>query len=202
MKEYIWGIIGTVVALLTLVIQFIKALKENRQERKAREQEQRNHLLLKLCDQVEYYNGIYRIKFINKSVTASAYNLKASIRIKNQRYNYTYKVPDFSSQEDIMSSLKEEDKSLCEIYVKINVMDIDEKEIFENASPEIKNLYFEKKLELKDLLNDKENYLAVRYNAVNKATGRTEEFERHVFRDSNIVYGRYGIGNDFVTPLD
>lgn len=202
MKEYFWGIIGTVAALLSLLIQAVKGIKANIREKKAKDREEIETLSLKLCDQIEYYNGIYRIKFINTSKAVTAYNLHVSIRIKNKHFNYTYKIPDFCTQEAIYSIYQEKDKASCEIYARINVMEIEEKEILRNASQEIIGLRKNGKLELKKMLVDKENYLAIRYNAVNNFTGKTIEFAKHVFVYEDIVYGKFGIGHDYVTPLE
>lgn len=202
MKEYIWGIIGTLIALVSLIIQFIKTVKVNRREQRERERDEHDALSLKLCNQIEYYNGIYRVKIINISNAATAYNLNVSIRIKNRHFNYTYKIPDVSAQETIYSIYQEKDKELCEFYTHINVMEIDEKELMKYASQEILNLYNNKTLGLKNLLKDKENYLAVRYNAVNRSTGRTVEFAKQEFVYEDIVHGRFGIGDDFVTRLE
>ena len=202
MKEYFWGIIGTMAALLSLLIQAVKEINANIREKKAKEQEERETLSLKLCNQIEYYNGTYRVKFINISKVVTAYNLHVSIRIKNKHFNYTYKLPDFSTQEAIYSINQEKDKASCEIYARINVMEIEEKEIMKNASQEIINLRKSGKLELKKMLVDKENYLAIRYNAVNSSTGKTIEFDKHIYVYEDIVYGKFGIGHDFVTPLE
>ena len=202
MKEYIWGVVGTIIASLSLVIQFVKELSNNRRERIAKEREEQETLLLKVCDEVEYFNGVYRIKFINTSLVATAYNLKVSIRIKNTHFNYAYKIPDFSTQEEIISINNENDQELCEIYAIINVMDIERKELLRHASSDILELYEAGKLELKDLLKDNENYLAIRYYAVNRLNGKTIEFSKHVFVYENIKHGKFGIGKDVVTPLE
>lgn len=202
MKEFFWGIVGTIIALISLIIQFIKEIKANRQEKELKKREELETLLLTLCEQIECYNGVYRVKFINTSLAATAYNLKVSFRIKNRRFNYTYKIPDFGTHEEITSSKSEEDKSSCEIYARINVLDIDSNEIKKNAPSDIIRLFEDGKLELRDLLKDDENYLAIRYNAVNSLTGRTVEFAKREFTYKDIKYGRFGIGNDFVTPLE
>lgn len=202
MKDYLWGIAGTIVALLSLGIQLVKEIKVNRREKRVKEREEQETLSLKVCNQVEYYNGVYRIKFINTSFIAAAYNLKVSIRIKNRHFNYVYKLPDFSTQEVVISTYQENDKALCEIYINVNAMNIDKREIEKQAPPEIIKQYEKRKLELKDLLKDNENYLAIRYNAVNSANGKTIEFPKQVFRYEDIVHGKFGIGHDYVTPLE
>ncbi len=202
MKEYILGIIGTITGIVSLIVQCVKGYKVKQKEKKEKERESQETLSLIICNQIEYYEGIYRIKIINTSLASSAYNLNVSFRIKNRHFNYTYKIPNFSAQETIYSINKELDKASCEIYMRINVLDIEEKEFAKNASIEILKLYKEGKLGLKDLLENRENYLAVRYYAVNSATGGIIEFPKHVFDYNDIVHGRFGIGNDYVTPLE
>lgn len=202
MKDYLLGLIGTITGIASLIVQCVKEYKARQKEKKAKEREVKETLSLKICNQIEYYEGIYRIKIINTSLASSAYNLNVSIRIKNRHFNYTYKIPDFSAQETIYSINKETDKASCEIYTRINVIDIEEKEIAKHASQEILKLYKGGELGLKDLLENRENYLAIRYYAVNSATGGIIEFPKHDFNYDDIVYGKFGIGNDFVTPLE
>lgn len=201
MKEHLWGIIGTIIALGTLVRQCVKDYKSAKKEKIEQQREEQEKLSLKLCDQIEYYNGIYRIKFINTSLVSIAYNLNVSIRIKNNHFNYTYQIPDFSAKNAIYSIYQEKDIASCEIFTRINVMEIAENEIKKHASLEISTLYDSKKLELRNILKDRDCYLAIQYNAVNKSNGNTIEFTQRNFNYNSIVHGKFGIGNDFVTPI-
>lgn len=201
MKEHLWGLIGTIIATFTFVIQCVKEFNSAKRERIEKQQEQQEKLLLKLCDQIEYYNGLYRIKFINTSLVSIAYNLNVSIRIKNNHFNYTYQIPDFSAKNAIYSINQERDVASCEIFTHINVMDIAEKEIKKHASLEILTLYASKQLELRHILEDRDCYLAIKYNAVNRSNGNTIEFTQQNFNYDSIVHGIFGIGHDFVTPI-
>lgn len=193
MKESIFGIIGSVGAVLSLAIQSIKGLKTIRNEKA-------DKLLLKLCDQIAYYEGVYKIKIINVSPKATAYDLHVTVRIKNNHFNYVYKLPDFTSQGNIYSVNMDNEKEMCEILINIDAMKIDGS-IEKNASSEIIELYKKGKLELRHFLVNKEMYLSVRYYAVNHATGKTVDFEKHDFYYKDIAPGKFGIGDDFVTRI-
>lgn len=201
MKEHLWGIIGTIIALGTLVRQCIKDYKSDKKEKTEQHREEQEKLSLKLCNQIEYYNGIYRIKFINESQISVAYKLNVSIRIKNRHFNYAYKLPDINMQNEIFSIHQEDDKASCESYVHINVLKIEANEINKYASSEISNLYHSKTIELKDILKDKDCYLAVKYDAVNRSNGKIIDFPKQNFNYDSIVHGIFGIGHDFVTPI-
>lgn len=194
MKEHLLEFVSTIIAILSLIRQYVKEFKDF--QRKKQEK-----LSLKLCDQIEYHQGVYRIKFINTSLVSIAYNLNVSIMIKNKHFNYTYQLPNFSPQNMIYSINQESDVASCEIFTHINVMDIAEKEIKKHASLEILTLYASKQLELRHILKDRDCYLAIKYNAVNKSNGNTIEFAQQNFNYNSIVHGIFGIGHDFVTPI-
>ncbi len=194
MKESLWGIIGTLVAALSLLIQFIKEIKSNLSEKKSA-------LSLKLCDQIEYDVGVYKIKIINVSSNATAYDLHATFRIKNNHLKNIYKLPDFNNQSDIYSINKDKEQKACEILINIDAMRIEKRYLEENPSVDINKLFEENKLELKHILANREMCLSVRYYAVNKSTGKTVDFDQHDFYYKDIASGRFGVGNDYVTQL-
>lgn len=194
MKDIIWGIIGTIVAFLSLAIQFIKAIRTVKKEKE-------DKLFLQVCDEIAYYNGVYQIKIINVSPKATACNLQVSLRIKSNHFNYFYKIQDVVIPENIYSVNKDSDKRACEVLVNVDAMRITKEDIEKNTSKVIKELFEGKRLELNHLLSDNELYLVVRVNAVNKTTGKNNEFPKHEFYYKDIKPGMFGIGNDFVTKI-
>jgi hypothetical protein len=194
MEEQMWGIIGSIGALLSLGIQFCKAIITIRKERT-------DKLSLKLCDEIAYYDGKYQIKIINDSPNATAYNLQMSLRIKNRHFNYVYRIQSVTVPVDIFSINKDNEKEMCEILVNVDAMRIIRQDIEDYASKEIKKLFEESTLGLRDLLFDRELYLAVRFNAVNKATGKTKDFPKYEFCYDDIKPGVFGVGEDHVTML-
>lgn len=192
MKDIIWGIIGTIVAFLSLMIQIVKALRTVKKEKE-------DMLSLKVCDEIAYYNGLYQIKIINVSPKATACNLQVSLRIKNNHFSRVFRIQDVVIPVSLYSVKIDNDKGACEVLVNVDAMRIRKEDIDKNASSLIKGLFNKKKLELKHLLSDKEFYLAIRVNAVNKSTGKTKDFPKQEFYYKDIVHGVFGIGNDFVT---
>lgn len=195
MKVYIWGILGTIVAFLSLAIQFVKAIRTIKKEKD-------DKLDLKVCDEIAYYNGVYQVKIINISSNATACNLQVSLRIKNNHFNRVYKIQDVVIPVSIYSVNKDRDKEACEVLVNVDAMRIRNDDIETNASKGIKELFEEKKLELNHLLSDKELYLAVRVNAVNKTTGKTKDFPKKVFYYKDVKQGKFGVGDDYVTRIN
>lgn len=194
MKEQIWGIIGSLGALLSLGIQFCKAIRTIRKERT-------DNLSLKLCNQIAYYDGVYKIKIINDSPNVTAYNLQMTLRIKNRHFNFVYRIQSVTIPEDIYSTNKDNEKEMCETLINVDAMRILQQDIEDYASKEIKGLFKNNELELRDLLSDNELYLAVRFNAVNKTTGKTQDFPKHEFCYNDIRPGMFGVGEDFVTKI-
>ncbi|MDD6582660.1 MAG: hypothetical protein PUF10_08320 [Bacteroidales bacterium] len=194
MKGIVIGIIGAGVAILSLAIQAINAIRVVRKERA-------DKLSLKLCNEIAYYDGCYQIKIINVSPNATAYNLHLSLRIKDNHFNHIYRLPDVVVHEDIYSINQDNDKEMCEVLVNVDAMRIIRQDIEKEASPEVKKLFEEEKLELKHLLSDTEFYLAVRFNAVNKLNGKTNDFPKQEFYYKNIKLGKFGVGYDYVTKL-
>lgn len=193
MKESIFGIIGSVGAVLSLAIQSVKAIGTYKKEKSDR-------LTLKLCNQIAYYNGVYQIKIINTSPNATAFNLNGTVRLKNKHLNYFYRLPDFKIQENLYSRNKDNEKEACEVLINIDVMRMDGN-IKDHESGEIKELYRTKKLELLNILSNEDMRLIIRYNAVNKSTGKTVYYDKHEFCYYDITAGKFGIGNDFVTRI-
>lgn len=111
MEDFIWGIIGTIVAILSLAIQFVKAIRTIKKDKS-------DKLSLKVCDEIAYYNGVYQIKIINVSSNATACNLQVSLRIKNNHFNRVYKIQDVVIPVSIYSVNKDSDKEACEVFGK------------------------------------------------------------------------------------
>lgn len=194
MKGNILGLIGTIAAVLSLVIQFVKEIITVKKEKS-------DTLLLKLCNQIEFCNGVYKLKIINISPCATAYDLHVTLRLQNRHLRSIYKFADFINQSNIYSVNKGTDKEACEILINIDAMRIEKKYFEAPSSYDIKNLFKENRLELRHMLADKESCLSVRYYAVNRATGKTVDFDQHDFYYRDIVSGRFGVGNDYVTQL-
>lgn len=194
MKENLWSIIAVIIAVLSLIIQFIKIIRTVIKDKT-------DTLLLKLCNYIECYDGIYKIKIMNVSPNATAYDLHVAFRVKNNHLKNIYKLPDFNNQSDIYSINKDKEQKACEILINIDAMRIEKRYLEENPSVDINKLFEENKLELKHILANREMCLSVRYYAVNKSTGKTVDFDQHDFYYKDIASGRFGVGNDYVTQL-
>lgn len=183
------GLFAMLIGVVSIFLQILKDFIEMYKKKS-------NKLVLKLCEDIEYYDGIYRMKIINKSKNANATNLKVSYRIVNRRFGYNYKFPDFNNQHTIYNS-RDNDTASREIYINVDVNKL-KTDILSNKKKEMKI----EKLELKHFLSERDSYLAVRYNAVNSNTGTVIEFPECKLLDTSIVYGRYGVGEERVKPVD